>query len=72
MTSDGLVEVTEGDFAEHRDIRITSSAHVDGGTSGPIKRAETGSKGSHRHERRREARSPMSMSGDGEQGLPSA
>ena len=45
MTSEGLGELLEGDFAEK------IPAGVNGGTSDPIKHAQTGSKDPHRRQR---------------------
>ena len=48
MTSEGLGEMFEGEFAN---TCAENSARADGGMSGPVKRAYTGSEDPHRRER---------------------
>ena len=50
MTSEGLGEVFKGDSADMCAGKFP--ARVDGGTSGPVKRAQTGSEDPHRRERK--------------------
>ena len=48
MTSDGMGEIFDGDFA---DMCAKNSAGVDGGTSNPVKRAQAGSEDPHRSQK---------------------